>query len=515
MAADGAGPMPRAGRAGKVGLRPIIPPSPIGAAWRQFWRVPAIERAYILAVIVAALALPFVVHGPVHASRPAWMTALALVIVSVLNVEFSRILAGGLSRTQQPHKALSAWAFATALLLPSPWLLLIVVVTYLHAGWRGLRIPLWKWVGSAGFLVLSGLAAVAVRAAVVGTQANWMAGDGGRGLVGVVAAAGAFLATETVLFTGTALLNDAADEVWLRATLRTWSFYGTEAAVLLIGGLLAAVWTGGAWFSLLLVPIYGLAQRAALHEPLRERAAAAARLAEKNDELELANQFKIDVIGMLGHEIGNPMTAIQGYAEVGADSLDGLAGDEVEVARNALAVVERNALQIRAVLHDILTMVSSDRGALTAVPQPCRLAPRLHAAVASVPEESRPPIACAETLTAVVQPGHLDQILANLVNNAEKYAGGATGLSASATSDGLVQIIVEDAGPGVHGAFREHLFQRFARDADTAQRVMGTGLGLFITRELARANGGDVGYRDVEPTGSAFVVTLPEASQTA
>ena len=64
----------------------------------------------------------------------------------------------------------------------------------------------------------------------------------------------------------------AEDEQWLRCTLRTPSFYLTEGAVLLVGGLSAALWTGGAWFLVLLLPIHGLAQRAALHEPLRERA---------------------------------------------------------------------------------------------------------------------------------------------------------------------------------------------------------------------------------------------------
>ena len=67
-------------------------------------------------------------------------------------------------------------------------LLLIVPVTYAHARWRGIRVPLWKWAGSGAFLILAGVAAASVRGAMVGTQANWMHGDGGRGLATVVAA---------------------------------------------------------------------------------------------------------------------------------------------------------------------------------------------------------------------------------------------------------------------------------------------------------------------------------------
>ncbi|MEO5665619.1 MAG: hypothetical protein ABIR39_20315 [Nocardioides sp.] len=161
--------------------------------------VPA--RVFLAVVLAAAVALPFVLQGltvreSVHAQP---LTAAVLVGFSIVNVEISRALAGGLSRTQQPHKALSAWTFASALLLPAPWLLVIVPSTYVHARWRGLRVPLWKWVGSAAFLILCGVLASVVAHAVFG-HAHWTRGDGGRGLWGVVAATAAFLALESGLF---------------------------------------------------------------------------------------------------------------------------------------------------------------------------------------------------------------------------------------------------------------------------------------------------------------------------
>jgi diguanylate cyclase (GGDEF)-like protein len=75
-----------------------------------------------------------------------------------------------------------------------------------------------------------------------------------------------------LLFHAVAYLNHAEEEQWLRRTLAGRSFYATEASVLLMGALSAAVWVGGVWFLVLLVPVYGLAQRAAMHEPLRELA---------------------------------------------------------------------------------------------------------------------------------------------------------------------------------------------------------------------------------------------------
>ena len=473
-----------------------------------FRGAPRREQLYLLLVGACALVLPFV--APDGASTlggpPPWLTVAVLVLMSALNVEIGRALTGGLERTQQPHKALSAWAFACAMLLAPPWLLVVVPVTYAHARWRGLRVPLWKWVGSAAFLVLAGLASALVAHVALGGRSSWMAGDGARGATTLVLAAAVFLAVEAALFAGSALLNHAEDEVWLRRTLTSRTFYLTEGGVLLTGGLLAAVWSAGAWFALLLVPVYALVQRAVLLEPLRERAALAAQLAATNRQLEEVSQFKTDLMGMLAHEIGNPLTSVRGYAELGAETLS---ASTVDQGRRAFAVIQRNAQQIRGVLHDIVGLVGTNPGALTASPECCVLAPHLRAAAAAQPPTSQPEVSCPEELTAHVQPGHLDQVLANLLSNAHKYAGGATCLEARVVDDDRVLVAVVDAGPGIPQDFHAQLFQRSSRHPDTATTVSGTGVGLFISRALARANGGDLTHRSNDTTGSRFELVLP------
>lgn len=231
-------------------------------------------RAWLALVLVAGTTLPILLvrlgHKPC-AGNELW-TGLLVIGASILNVEIGRRLEGGIADSQRPHKALSAWAFASALLLPTWWLLPVVTITYAHARWRGLRVVWWKWIGSGLYLVLCGLGAAIVAAAICGPAIDLMDGTAFRGLLAVLASAATFLLLETLLFHASAYLNHAEDEVWLRKTLRSPSFYLTESAVLLIGGLSAAMFTGGPWILVLLLPVYGLAQWAALHEPLRDRA---------------------------------------------------------------------------------------------------------------------------------------------------------------------------------------------------------------------------------------------------
>lgn len=474
-----------------------------------FRDAPLREQVYLALACVAALVLPVLLSEPLSATRfhtglpPDWVAALVLVAISTLNVEIGRVLIGGVARAQQPHKALSAWAFVCAMILPTAWLLVVVPLTYAHARWRGLRVPLWKWVGSAAFMVLAGTAAAIAPRALLGGLPNWMDGNGADGLPVLLLAALVFLAVESALFAGSAWLNVAQDEQWLRAQLRSPGFYLNEAGVVLLGGLLAAVWTAGPWFVLLFLPVYGLMQRAVLLEPLRENAAMAEQLVETNRQLEAISEFKSDLMGMLAHEIGNPLSAVSGFTEVATDALAD--GDEATIER-ALDVVGRNSRQIREVLHDIVSLVETNPGGMTAHPEPTLLAPRLQAAAAAQLAGHQPEVSCPADLVALVQPSHLDQVLANLLGNATKYAGGATCLSAQAV-DGHVVVAVDDDGPGIPEDFREDAFRRRVRHPDTADTVAGRGLGLHISRALALANGGDLRLGE-RATGTRFELRL-------
>jgi signal transduction histidine kinase len=109
----------------------------------------------------------------------------------------------------------------------------------------------------------------------------------------------------------------------------------------------------------------------------------------------------------------------------------------------------------------------------------------------------------------------VEQILFNLVDNACKYAQAATNRSLHLEADvdpRRVRLRVRDHGPGISAAQRARLFQPFRKSADDAARsAPGVGLGLALSRRLARQMRGDLRYEENGERGACFVLTLPRA----
>jgi PAS domain S-box-containing protein len=248
----------------------------------------------------------------------------------------------------------------------------------------------------------------------------------------------------------------------------------------------------------LIVVVTDISQRR-IAERARDQAAAA--LAERNTALEAANQLKLDIIGMLGHEISNPLSAILGYSDLLADDLE--AGSPTATA---VTVISRQAQRLDEIVREVLSMVSIDAGNLSAV----RGEVSLHAGIAQALESTGAtgvPVTGPD-VTLRFNPGHLQQVLVNLLANAARYAGGATAVRIEPAPGGRVLLHVEDHGPGVPQELRPRLFDRLTRAERDAGTVRGTGLGLglYIVRSLARANHGEVRHEPYPAGGSIFTL---------
>ena len=153
---------------------------------------------------------------------------------------------------------------------------------------------------------------------------------------------------------------------------------------------------------------------------------------------------------------------------------------------------------------DLLAASQAGRGTLLVDVSDFLLLPALEAAVAG----GRPDVVvhCAPGLTVCADPVRVDQMLSNLLSNAVKY-GAPPVVVTAAQVDGLVSVEVADRGAGVPPEFRKMLFAQFARAPGST--VAGSGIGLFLVRALAEAQGGTAFYEPREGGGSRFGFSLP------
>jgi hypothetical protein len=132
-------------------------------------------------------------------------------------------------------------------------------------------VTLWKWIGSACFLICAG----AVSGVILdreGDGAPPTLTSGLQGLLFMVAAVLVFLAIECAMLWVSSRINTPEDEVWLRKTLADPTFHVVELGVLLLGALTGLLGANAPWFVILLIPAYGFLQQSVLHRPLQERA---------------------------------------------------------------------------------------------------------------------------------------------------------------------------------------------------------------------------------------------------
>ncbi|MBN2476040.1 MAG: PAS domain S-box protein [Pirellulales bacterium] len=247
--------------------------------------------------------------------------------------------------------------------------------------------------------------------------------------------------------------------------------------------------------------------------------AANRTLEESSKAAKAATQAKSEFLANMSHEIRTPMTAILGFA----DLLLGESGWENAPSEcvSALETIKRNGAYLLDLLDDILDLSKIESGKLavehaicspTSVLADVASLMRVRAEAKNLPLEVEyigpiPKSICSDPL-------RIRQILINLVGNAIKFTEtGAirvvTRLFRSQGKDPYVQFDVIDTGIGISQEQIARLFQPFTQaDSSTAKRFGGTGLGLTISRRLAKMLGGDISIASMPGKGSTFTLTL-------
>ena len=228
-----------------------------------------------------------------------------------------------------------------------------------------------------------------------------------------------------------------------------------------------------------------------------------ATVESQNRQLIDLNAAKDDFLRGVSHNLQTPLTSIRAYAE----QLDTSQPDR------RLGIIAEQAERLSRMVRQLLIVTRLESGALRPRGEVLSLATRLRRAWEALGADGVDFALDdgAGGWLAVADPDQLDQVLWALLDNAVKYGGGTPVEVRLAVDEPSrrVHLTIADGGPGVAEADRSRLFTRFERGSD-ATTDGGSGLGLYVSRELCRAMDGDLVLEPAELTrGAAFTVILP------
>jgi two-component system, sensor histidine kinase len=263
---------------------------------------------------------------------------------------------------------------------------------------------------------------------------------------------------------------------------------------------------------LLVLGVVVLRQLRALIKRRRSLEAIAESLSVARLEAESANRAKSAFLANMSHEIRTPFHGMLGMMSLLQDAR--LTPQQA----GFLETAKESAQHLLSILNDILDISQLETGKLQVSPEPVDLLQLITEVGALMRVQAQAKglamrVAVAPDVPRWVRADgtRVKQILFNLLSNAVKFSNsGGVELAASVTATGGLEFTVSDTGIGMDEATLARLFQRFMRaDESTSRRHGGTGLGLEISRDLARVMGGDITVRSKPGAGSSFTVSLP------
>jgi signal transduction histidine kinase len=229
-------------------------------------------------------------------------------------------------------------------------------------------------------------------------------------------------------------------------------------------------------------------------------------------ELENAQGHERAFLLSVSHDLRTPLTSIRGYAEAIADGTVQGADNRIRAAE----VISSESQRLERLVADLLDLARLDTHQFSLQPSPIDARAVIAAAV-----EAFQPAAAELGIALTMADGvpvpatgdaqRLAQIVANLVENALKFATARVEVGVRA-DDARYSVLVDDDGPGIAPQDVPRVFDRLYTSRTVPGRVVGTGIGLAIVRELAGAMGGAARVETVDTPGTRFVVELPLAA---
>ena len=235
-------------------------------------------------------------------------------------------------------------------------------------------------------------------------------------------------------------------------------------------------------------------------------------------EVEGLSRAKSQFLASMSHELRTPLNAIGGYAEL---IEMGLGGSVSNQQREYLTRIRNSQQHLLRIINDLLNYSRIEAGKLHYDQEPVTLTSVIETVTGMIEPQTAtkgltltaPP--CPNSIVAIGDRLKIEQIVLNLVSNAVKFTppGGSVTVSCR-DGDDAVSLRVTDTGPGIPTERLDDIFEPFVQlGRSLSSGHEGAGLGLAISRDLARAMGGDVTVESVSGKGATFTLRLPRAAQ--
>jgi signal transduction histidine kinase len=227
------------------------------------------------------------------------------------------------------------------------------------------------------------------------------------------------------------------------------------------------------------------------------------------DKLQEVDTLKDEFISMASHELRTPLTAIKGYVEL----LEETETDDEQ--KKYLNTISMSAERLSVLVEDMLEVSRIEQGRMSINMETLSVEDEIDAAVATLM-----PVANKKNLNLMIEkesvgmieadPTRIRQIFDNIIGNAIKYTPKGDVVVRLYQENNRQFIRVVDTGIGMSEEERKHLFQKFyrIRNADT-ENIIGTGLGLWITKQIIEKMGGQITVESIKGVGSHFILDFP------
>ena len=216
-------------------------------------------------------------------------------------------------------------------------------------------------------------------------------------------------------------------------------------------------------------------------------------------------------LAQIVHDLKNPLSTIALEIDLMDAHIDG--GERFDTAR-AIGRIRDNVRYLDRLIYDLIDMCTLSNGHFALRRSPCNLGRLLEDVVNRVvptSERHRVTIDAHECAEAIVDELRIERVIANLLDNALKYTPASGGIVVRLSRDRFTaQISVCDAGPGLSPAELDLVFEPYTR-ASTSSGRQGTGLGLYVSKQIVEAHGGRIGVESVRGAGARFYFALPIA----